>query len=92
MKDATSLHANLQRFDSLIPRLDSKHRFHSLINPEQRALVAQGIEHRPPAPGAQVRFLPGARKLLVSFDQFKIVAAKFNLRPDLGTELTRPKL
>ena len=25
------------------------------------ALVAQGIEHRPPEPGAQVRILPGAR-------------------------------
>ena len=24
------------------------------------APVAQGIEHRPPEPGAQVRFLPGA--------------------------------
>ncbi len=24
------------------------------------ALVAQGIEHRPPEPGAQVRILPGA--------------------------------
>jgi hypothetical protein len=27
------------------------------------ALVAQGIEHRPPEPGAQVRILPGAPAL-----------------------------
>ena len=27
-----------------------------------RAPVAQGIEHRPPEPGAQVRILPGARE------------------------------
>jgi hypothetical protein len=29
-------------------------------SPQTSALVAQGIEHRPPEPGAQVRILPGA--------------------------------
>ena len=28
------------------------------------APVAQGIEHRPPEPGAQVRFLPGAPMII----------------------------
>src|ERR1700759_5612519 len=31
-----------------------------LDGPQGPALVAQGIEHRPPEPGAQVRILPGA--------------------------------
>ena len=36
-------------------------KFLNLILLKERAPVAQRIEHRPPEPCAQVRFLPGAQ-------------------------------
>ena len=43
-----------------IPEMDVRHNPTRAGRGGSRAPVAQGIEHRPPEPGAEVRFLPGA--------------------------------